>query len=203
MFRRVKVVRQFLRRPRIPDHGGVGTGFLHANRPFEIFVADFHRAGRVGINAVGFLRDAQNGISFQFARAGSAGGEVIKRHILQPDDGNRADVADLKISVQAIFHLQALVRRFVRGDEFHRELVGDGNDEFRAQRRPFGRHGVFGQSQANRHRAVWRGGSFGQIPGRMRAKPCAGSPSRGPNHGKQIGTPPRIGRPAANWLTGS
>ena len=38
----------------------------------------------------------------------------------------------------------------------------------------------------------------------MRAKPwsgASGAPAFGPNHGKQIGTPPRIGLPASNRLS--
>ena len=164
MFRRVEVARHFLRRPWIPDDGGVGIEFLHANRPLEVFVADFHRAGRVGINAVGFLCDPEwRGVTLA-PHAVGAKGEIVERYALQAGDGNRADIADVKISVQAVFDLQTFICRFVGGDEFHRQPVGDGDGEFRAQRRPFGLHGISGQPQTNLHRAVLSNGTPDPIP---------------------------------------
>ena len=77
----------------------------------QIFVADFHRAGRVGINAVGFLRDAQRGIVFRpCARRWRRRRNRQTAAPCRPVMRNRADVADVKIGVQAVFNLQRFVR---------------------------------------------------------------------------------------------
>jgi len=83
VFRRVEVVRQFLRRPRIPDDGGVGTGFLNADHASKFLIVDFHGSGVIGINAVGFLCDAQRSVAGRLPRAVGAGGEVVEQHVLQ------------------------------------------------------------------------------------------------------------------------
>ena len=100
MFIRAPILRHLLCCPRIPDDGGLGIKFLHANRALELCIVDFHRAGVVRINTVGLFGDVQHRIIFQLARPGGPGGEIIKRRVLQAGERNLADVAAVKIGVQ-------------------------------------------------------------------------------------------------------
>jgi hypothetical protein len=105
------------------------------------------------------------------------------------------DVADVKIGVQAVFEVQIPVRRFIRGDQFHRQLsetsttnsVRDFSTAFAA--------GIAGSAEAHRHFAVGRRRFDNQFPFRDARESVRTVASRGPNHGKQTGTPPRIALP--------
>ena len=84
--------------------------------------------------------------------------------------------------------------RPTRDGERQGELVREA-----APRRRFGRQLEDGAQAAVRSRVT---AAIAQA--RMRAKPCSGAsgaPAFGPNHGKQIGTPPRIGLPASKRLS--
>ena len=79
----------------------------------EFCIVDFHRAGRVGINPVGLRGDAQHIIMLHLPRAARARGIVQKWRVFQADDGNARDVADMKISVQAVSNSKAFLEILV------------------------------------------------------------------------------------------
>ena len=78
MFRRIEVIRQFLRRPRIPDDGGLRAGFFHADGALQIFITDFYCRGCAAISAVRLAIDADRETFRRSAHAIVALGKVTQ-----------------------------------------------------------------------------------------------------------------------------
>ena len=148
--------------PWVPDHAGGGAGFFHQDFPAEVGIVDFHGAGGVGEDTVDFGTDAEGVAGFLFA------GEVI--HLVdvgvafETGDGNLADIADGKISVEAVFDGNGAVAGIIGGRELHREFVGDADDEFGAEVLPFRPGGGRGKGKEKNDGAVGNGGGFDELP---------------------------------------
>ena len=97
----------------------------------------------------------------RLSRAVGAGGKIVKRRALQTVKRNRADVADVKISVQTVLNLQRPAAGIVRNGQFHRQRVGNGHDEFRAQLFPGVRvREPAASANRQRHRSLRRQRTF-------------------------------------------
>ena len=79
VLRRIEVVRQFLRGPRIPNHSGMRVEFFNADRALQFLIVDFNRTGVVRINTVGFLSDVERRIIGVSPRAIGVKGKIVER----------------------------------------------------------------------------------------------------------------------------